>query len=200
VSSSRRFPQALRAWRRNAGVSQADLDTALGRSPGTIAQIEVGRQKPPDKATCAAIAAALLVPAADVWRIARDERLRLADEDAFLDFKAEMAEASTNAPLDVHEADLLRLLRALDCDQDYEEGTLARVLSSILTPLVTDAAEEDGPRARLAGRVVWALMRTAALPVGRVRRLLVALIKTVEAVVNETAPSGRLEDAGSDEL
>jgi transcriptional regulator with XRE-family HTH domain len=80
VRSTDRFPQALRNWRRQAGVSQADLDTLLGRSAGTVAQFEVGRLKPPDRATCAAIAAALGVAEVEVWTIARDERLRLAAE------------------------------------------------------------------------------------------------------------------------
>ncbi len=168
-------------------MSQADLDTLLGRSAGTVAQFEVGRLKPPDRATCAAIAAALGVAEVEVWTIARDERLRLADPDAFADLEQEHARARLEGPLVDHEVELVNLLRVLDREHGQAEGTVARSLSAIMFPVTLQALESEGAPERLAGRVVWALARVGELPSRRLRRVLVAMVRTIEAVVDASA-------------
>jgi transcriptional regulator with XRE-family HTH domain len=189
MASSDPFPQALRTWRRQAGVSQAELDAALEKTPGTITQIEAGRLKPPDRATCMVLAAALGAPASDVWRLARDERLRLADAEAYADLKADLERGETTL-LD-HEEELILTLRALDRAQSAKEGTVAQDIARISGVLVACLLEKDTLRGRVPRKLVWALARTSKLPTTRLLRLLLVVIKTVEAVMNETAPSGR---------
>ncbi len=190
MASTDRFPEALRSWRRQAGVSQAELDARLGRSAGTVAQFEVGRLKPPDRATCSAIAVALGVSEAEVWTIARDERLRLADPDAFADLAQEHARARLGSPLVEAEVELVNLLRVLDQERGQPEGTVARIVSAIVFSVALQAVETEGAPERLSSRLVWALARVGELPSRRLRRVLVAILRTVEAVVDASAVPG----------
>ena len=171
-------------------MSQAELDARLGRSTGTVAQFEVGRLKPPDRSTCSAIAVALGVSEAEVWTIARDERLRLADPDAFADLVQEHARARLESPLGEAEVELVNLLRVLDRERGQPEGTVARTLSAIVFPVALQAVETEGAPERLASRFVWALTRVGELPSRRLRRVLVAMLRTVEAVVDASAAPG----------
>lgn len=176
-----------------------ELDATLGKTPGTITQIELGRLKPPDRATCSAIAAAVGAPVADLWRLARDERLRLADAEAYADLKADLERGETTL-LD-HEEELVLTLRALDRAQSAKEGTVAQDIARISGVLVACLSDKDTLRGRAPRKLVWALARMSRLPTTRLLRLLLVVIKTVEAVINETAPSGRPDPSEfSDEL
>lgn len=189
MGATGQFPAALRAWRRQAGMSAAELDAKLGKTPGTITQIELGRLKPPDRATCNGIAAAVGAPVADVWRLARDERLRLADAEAYADLKADFERGETTL-LD-QEDELVLTLRALDRAQGAEEGTVARDIARISGVLVACLSDKDSVRRRIPGKTLWALARASKLTTTHLLRLLLAGIRIVEAVENEPAPSGR---------
>lgn len=77
------FPARLLAWRKKARVSQAALDAAIGHPRGYVAQIEMGRLRPPDRATCLEIGRVLGVSGPIVWDAARDERLKALDPDLY---------------------------------------------------------------------------------------------------------------------
>lgn len=85
------FAESLKEWRKGADLSQAALDARVGMARGFVAQIEVGRLKPPGRSACEdlerALNAALIerdrspLPEGTVWRIAAPERLEQLDLD-----------------------------------------------------------------------------------------------------------------------
>jgi 5'-deoxynucleotidase YfbR-like HD superfamily hydrolase len=90
-----RFSRLLKAWRHQARRSQADVDEALGRPRGFIAQVEMGRLAPPRRKECFLIGLALGVPGETVWDASRPERLRLLDPELY-----EHYEKTMNPPAD----------------------------------------------------------------------------------------------------
>ena len=177
MSKTDGFPAALRAWRARVGMSQADLDARIGRTPGRIAQIELGRLKAPDRATCARIAEALGVAPAEVWTASREDRLFRSEPEIYADIVAERA---LRAPAELTEDEwaLIRILRALE---PGEGPGVIRPLTAITLPLLGDLGglEKDVP---------WALAEASNLPQPRLRSLLSGIVRVVEAVVGRTAP------------
>lgn len=183
MAPSEGFPTALRAWRGRAGVSQAELDGRIGRSAGTIAQIELGRLRPPDRAGCARIAVALGVSEREVWLAAREHRLRQFDEEIYADIVSEREQSRTPLDLDEDETDLIRQLRAIDDQSGKPRGQMAEHLADLALLVLGDA----GP---FGHQAPWALARAMEMRQPRLRRLLSAIVRVVETVVDERAPTG----------
>lgn len=75
------FGLRLKAWRDAAGLNQSELDRAIGKSRGHVAQIETGRLYPPERSDCERWAGALGLSPGELWEAVAPYRLRAFDED-----------------------------------------------------------------------------------------------------------------------
>jgi transcriptional regulator with XRE-family HTH domain len=122
------FGKQLQEWRKEAGISQADLAAALGKTPGWVSQVERGTRPngtgkvngiaPPDKQACDVIGTALGRPDGEVWALAAPERIEAYDPDLGEFHREALANAA--ARLEEEDRALLRL------------GAAARSLAEVL--------------------------------------------------------------------
>lgn len=109
------FGAKIKAWREEKALSQAELDTAIGKARGFIAQTETGRLKPPGRELCEAIGRALGRPPGEVWSCAAPERLRDFDED-LATWHTEAVNEARGWPISDAEAWLMIQVRAIQGD------------------------------------------------------------------------------------
>lgn len=86
------FRETLGRWVERSGLSNAEIDRAIGKGRGYVGRVMKGTIPPPDRATCDAIGEVLaerqaIARAAEVWDLAARERLEALDPDlrAWLD-------------------------------------------------------------------------------------------------------------------
>jgi transcriptional regulator with XRE-family HTH domain len=142
------FRASLKEWRHRQGLSQRDLDTAMGRKRSFTSNLEAGLTKPPDRATCTRLGEVLEVPGEVVWRAAREERLRAFDEELWEYYEGGAtltartdSEAALPSPTAI-ELELLEYLRWLDGEFPGHDTPMAEhFANAVLTILLEKACD-----------------------------------------------------------
>ncbi len=176
------FGDKLKQWRGERGLTQADLDKAIGKNRGHIAQIETGRLKPPEMPLCARIADVLGLDPVDVWEAAAPERLERFDSD-LLDWHRRQVNRARELPLSDEESTFVQELRRLR-SSDSPESVIALIetvlqLQAAIDTRIANAGTRRRESASLAERAI-SLDAAAAL-----RRLLEDLIDYADEVRKE---------------
>src|SRR4030042_1608641 len=112
-----RFGEYLRRQRKEADLTQEDLARALKVSNTYIHQLETGKIDAPTESRCRQLAAVLEVPSADIWAMAKEERLKRFAERVGIESLTDLdrSRRGEDAPaMTPAERALLKLYRKLD--------------------------------------------------------------------------------------
>jgi len=103
------FREQVRRWRRERGVTQAEMDAVIGKTGWTV-QFESGRTRPPPRDVCVGIAKALGLDLDEVWWRCAPERIEGYDPD-LLEWHEQDAQRRASTDLATPEVDLIEQLR-----------------------------------------------------------------------------------------
>jgi len=126
-----RFGEYLKRKRKEADLTQEDLARALKVSNTYIHQLETGKIDAPTERRCRQLAAALRVPSADIWVMAKQERLKRFAQREGIETLAELDRARRGDEanfLSPAERALLKLYRKLDQETRREFNGLIAML------------------------------------------------------------------------
>lgn len=195
------FRDALKQWRIRSGLGQMELDAAIGKNRGFVNHLENGVTKPPERAVCFAIGAALGVSGEVVWDAARDERLQGFDLDLYRHYVGgdrgrPCAVGAEPTPTE-DEHDLLETLRWLDEAVGNAAHTplAEHLMDAALTLLVDTSIGEKRP-SHLAHDVVGRIRRFEELPDDKQRAVLRTFVAAMDAALPNLAKKGSGQGRG----
>jgi transcriptional regulator with XRE-family HTH domain len=141
------FGEQIKSWRERLGLSQHDVDKAIGKtSRGFTAQVETGRLAPLPRDVCSAYDQALKRTDGEVWALSAPLRLQDFDPDLW-DWHRSQLDQARGAPLSPDEEQMVEAMRRSTAIRDLLE--MVEILQRAVRRYVDCQAALDPQRPRV---------------------------------------------------